>query len=205
RPPALFAFGGLLDNLSAYLIVPALPGPSASGTARSGVCGRTRALAPPGQSPSRYFRRPGLPPGQVLFAAGTRTGPLWPRFLPLRGCATPLRRRIAAHSLRGRCRWPQFPGSGLRDAARLVHDPAPRRGIYTRPVTIRQNDPGLSADLHKEIARVDHRRLDRWTAEMRRNGRVVLRTNLFKTIVWGLVCWLFVGASIVMFTVNAGS
>src|SRR5699024_10106341 len=48
-------------------------------------------------------------------------------------------------------------------------------------------------------------RLDRWTAEMRRNGRVVLRTNLFKTIVWGLVCWLFVGASIVMFTVNAGS
>jgi hypothetical protein len=72
-------------------------------------------------------------------------------------------------------------------------------------VTIRQNDPGLSADLLKEIARADHRRLDWWTAEMRRNGRVVLRTNLFKTIVWGLVCWLFVGASIVMFTVNAGS
>jgi hypothetical protein len=72
-------------------------------------------------------------------------------------------------------------------------------------VTIRQNDPGLSADLLKEIARADHRCLDRWTAEMRRNGRVVLRTNLFKTIVWGLVCWLFVGASIVMFTVNAGS
>src|SRR5699024_356507 len=60
-------------------------------------------------------------------------------------------------------------------------------------------------DLLKEIARVDHRRLDRWTAEMRRNGRVVLRTNLFKTIVWGLVYWLFVGASIVMCTVYAGS
>src|SRR5699024_7907012 len=87
----------------------------------------------------------------------------------------------------------------------LVPAPAPRRGIYTRPVTIRQNDPGLSADLLKAIARADHRRLDRWTAEMRRNGRVVLRTNVFKTIVWGLVCWLFVGALIVMFTVDAGA
>src|SRR5699024_12401399 len=91
-------------------------------------------------------------------------------------------------------------GSGPRDAARLVHDPAQRRGIYTRPVTSRQNDPGLSADLLKEIARVDHRRLDRWTAEMRRSGRVVLRTDLFKTIVWGVVCWLVVEAGSAMFT-----
>src|SRR5699024_11256908 len=84
-------------------------------------------------------------------------------------------------------------GSGPRDAARLVHGPAPRRGIYTRPVTIRQNDPGPSADLLKEIARADHRRLDRWTAEMRRTGPAVLRTNAFKTIGCGPPCWLAAG------------
>lgn len=40
---------------------------------------------------------------------------------------------------------------------------------------------------------------------MRRSGRVVLRTNVVKTFVWGLVSWLFVGAIILVFAVNSGS
>ena len=40
---------------------------------------------------------------------------------------------------------------------------------------------------------------------MRRDGRIVLRTNLVKTFALALVCWLFVGAIILMFTVTPGS
>ncbi|MEY9260345.1 MULTISPECIES: hypothetical protein [Brevibacterium] len=62
-----------------------------------------------------------------------------------------------------------------------------------------------SADLQKEIAKADRRRIDQWHAAMRRDGRVVLRTNLFKTFMGALVCWLFVGAIILTFVVTPGS
>ncbi|WP_166821689.1 hypothetical protein [Brevibacterium limosum] len=61
------------------------------------------------------------------------------------------------------------------------------------------------ADLHKEIAKADRRRIEQWHAAMRRDGHVVLPTNLFKTFAMGLVCWLFVGAIILMFAVTPGS
>jgi len=40
---------------------------------------------------------------------------------------------------------------------------------------------------------------------MRRDGRVVLRTNLVKTFAMALICWLFVGAIILMFVVTPAS
>ena len=40
---------------------------------------------------------------------------------------------------------------------------------------------------------------------MRRDGRVVLRTNLVKTFAFALGSWLFVGALVLTFTVTPGS
>ncbi|MFP3395193.1 hypothetical protein ACSBQT_10510 [Brevibacterium sp. H602] len=61
------------------------------------------------------------------------------------------------------------------------------------------------ADLQKEIGKADRRRIDQWHAAMRRDGCVVLRTNLVKTFAMALICWLFVGAIILTFTVTPAS
>ncbi|SDS08301.1 hypothetical protein SAMN04489752_0942 [Brevibacterium siliguriense] len=66
-------------------------------------------------------------------------------------------------------------------------------------------NPQYYADLQKEIDKADRRRIDQWHAAMRREGRVVLRTNLFKTFAMALICWLFVGAIILTFTVTPTS
>ncbi|WP_172171694.1 hypothetical protein [Brevibacterium sp. CT2-23B] len=67
------------------------------------------------------------------------------------------------------------------------------------------HNPRQSADLQKEIAKADRRRIDQWHAAMRRDGRVVLRTNLVKIFALALVSWLFVGAIILTFTVTSAS
>ncbi|MGO3021919.1 MAG: hypothetical protein ACTIIH_01610 [Brevibacterium sp.] len=67
------------------------------------------------------------------------------------------------------------------------------------------HNPRHAADLQKEIGKADRRRIDQWHAAMRRDGRVVLRTNLVKTFALALVCWLFVGAIILTFAVTPGS
>lgn len=61
--------------------------------------------------------------------------------------------------------------------------------------------PGLSPDLLKEIAKANRKRLERWSDELDRTGRVVLRTSFLKTFGFAVFAWICVGALVTMFTV----
>lgn len=60
----------------------------------------------------------------------------------------------------------------------------------------------LTPDLLNDIARANPRRLETWSQEFERTGRVVLRTSLLKTLGTAAVSWLFVAALVTMFVVT---
>lgn len=66
---------------------------------------------------------------------------------------------------------------------------------------VSQTNPGLSPDLLKDIAKANPKRLGRWTDEFDRNGQVVLRTSLLKTLGLAVAASIFVATLIAMFTV----